>query len=162
MTVLVLKSSCRKGALIFPGFGVGAAREKHPGQESWPGKRLCFTGRVRVREKAKKNLKKAQPRPQGFSLKKWVGPGKAFPGPTHFLREKPWGRGWAFLRFFLAFSLTLTLPVKHNLFPGQDSCPGCFSLAAPTPKPGKIKAPFRHEDFSTRTVNTMTNDHETK
>ena len=27
-----------------------------------------------------------QPRPQGFSLKKWVG-------PTHFLREKPWGRG---------------------------------------------------------------------
>ena len=30
----------------------------------------------------------AQPRPQGFSLKKWVG------RPTHFLREKPWGRGW--------------------------------------------------------------------
>ena len=29
-----------------------------------------------------------QPRPQGFSLKKWVG------RPTHFLREKPWGRGW--------------------------------------------------------------------
>ena len=28
-----------------------------------------------------------QPRPRGFSLKKWVG-------PTHFLREKPWGRGW--------------------------------------------------------------------
>ena len=28
-----------------------------------------------------------QPRPQGFSLKKWVG-------PTHFSREKPWGRGW--------------------------------------------------------------------
>ena len=28
-----------------------------------------------------------QPRPQGFSLKKWVG------RPTHFLREKPWGRG---------------------------------------------------------------------
>ena len=27
-----------------------------------------------------------QPRPQGFSLKKWVG-------PTHFLREKRWGRG---------------------------------------------------------------------
>ena len=24
----------------------------------------------------------SQPRPQGFSLKKWVG------------REKPWGRGW--------------------------------------------------------------------
>ena len=33
--------------------------------------------------------KPVQPRPQGFSLKKWVGP-----GPTHFLREKPWGRGW--------------------------------------------------------------------
>ena len=29
-----------------------------------------------------------QPRPQGFSLKKWLGPS------THFLREKPWGRGW--------------------------------------------------------------------
>ena len=28
-----------------------------------------------------------QPRPQGFSLKKWVR------RPTHFLREKPWGRG---------------------------------------------------------------------
>ena len=28
-----------------------------------------------------------QPRPQGFSLKKWVY-------PTHFLREKPWGQGW--------------------------------------------------------------------
>ena len=30
-----------------------------------------------------------QPRPQGFSLKKWVG------RPTH-LREKPWGRGCQF------------------------------------------------------------------
>ena len=51
MTVLVLKSSCRKGALIFPGFGGGAgkAREKHPEQESWPGTRLCFAVRVRVR-----------------------------------------------------------------------------------------------------------------
>ena len=29
-----------------------------------------------------------QPRPQGFSLEKWVG------HPIHFLREKPWGRGW--------------------------------------------------------------------
>ena len=27
----------------------------------------------------------SQPRPQGFSFKKM--------GPTHFLREKPWGRG---------------------------------------------------------------------
>ena len=27
-----------------------------------------------------------QPRPQGFSLEKWVG------HPIHFLREKPWGR----------------------------------------------------------------------
>ena len=34
----------------------------------------------------------AQPRPQGFSLKKWVG------WPTHFSREKPWGRGWVWLR----------------------------------------------------------------
>ena len=31
-------------------------------------------------------LHPTQPRPQGFSLKKWVG------RPTH-LREKPWGRG---------------------------------------------------------------------
>ena len=30
-----------------------------------------------------------QPRPQGFSLKKWVGQEK----DTHYLREKPWGRG---------------------------------------------------------------------
>ena len=29
-----------------------------------------------------------QPRPHGPSLKIWVG------RPTHFLREKPWGRGW--------------------------------------------------------------------
>ena len=29
----------------------------------------------------------SQPRPQGFSLKNWDG------RPTHFLREKPWGRG---------------------------------------------------------------------
>ena len=36
-----------------------------------------------------------QPRPQGFSLKKWVG------RPTHFLREKPWGRGW---NFYIRFS----------------------------------------------------------
>ena len=28
-----------------------------------------------------------QSRPQGFPLKKWVG-------PPFFLREKPWGRGW--------------------------------------------------------------------
>ena len=28
----------------------------------------------------------SQPRPQSFSLKKWVG-------PTQFLRERPWGRG---------------------------------------------------------------------
>ena len=50
----------------------------------------------------------AQPRLQGFSLKKWVGREKAlasadhvallniyiyFSRPTHFLREKPWGRG---------------------------------------------------------------------
>ena len=29
----------------------------------------------------------SQPRPQGFSLKNWVG------RPTHFLRVKSWGRG---------------------------------------------------------------------
>ena len=31
-------------------------------------------------------MEERQSRPQGFSLKKM--------GPTHFLREKPWGRGW--------------------------------------------------------------------
>ena len=30
-----------------------------------------------------------QPRPQGSSLSPSL-----FPFPTHFLREKPWGRGW--------------------------------------------------------------------
>ena len=35
-------------------------------------------------------ISRAQPRPQGFSLKKWVGWEKgAFSRPTHFLREKP-------------------------------------------------------------------------
>ena len=38
---------------------------------------------------------KNQPRPQGFSLKKWV---VAFSRPTHFLREKLWGRGWGKIR----------------------------------------------------------------
>ena len=32
------------------------------------------------------SLQQRQPRPQGFSLKKWVG-------PSHFLTRKPWGRG---------------------------------------------------------------------
>ena len=34
------------------------------------------------KEQVKNNNSVIQPRPQGFSL-------------THFLREKPWGRGWA-------------------------------------------------------------------
>ena len=37
-----------------------------------------------------------QPRPQGFPFKKWE---KAFSRPTHFLREKPWGRGWMHILF---------------------------------------------------------------
>ena len=37
-----------------------------------------------------------QPRPQGFSVKKWVG------RPTHFLREKPWGRGCAAQPFLVS------------------------------------------------------------
>ena len=37
---------------------------------------------------ARSRFARSQPRPQGFSLKKWVG------RPTHFSREKPWGRGW--------------------------------------------------------------------
>ena len=32
-----------------------------------------------------------QTRPQGFSLKEWVG--REVSRPTHLLREKPWGRG---------------------------------------------------------------------
>ena len=49
--MLSYATSRPQGALIFPGFGGGAgkAREKHPGQESWPGTRLCFAVRVRVR-----------------------------------------------------------------------------------------------------------------
>ena len=46
------------------------------------GNRLTFP--FKLKRGACKTLR--QPRPQGFSLKKWVG-------PTHFLREKPWGRG---------------------------------------------------------------------
>ena len=42
----------------------------------------------------------SQPRPQGFSLKKWVG------RPTHFLREKPWGRGWDVVPKSVMTSLT--------------------------------------------------------
>ena len=38
---------------------------------------------------------KNQPRPRGFSLKKWV---VAFSRPTHFLREKLWGREWGKIR----------------------------------------------------------------
>ena len=50
---------------------------------------------------------KNQPRPQGFSLKKWVVAGAhpfdrllvvAFSRPTHFLREKLWGREWGKIR----------------------------------------------------------------
>ena len=37
-------------------------------------------------------LSKIQPRPQGFYLKKNGWGGKS---PTHFLKEKPWGRGWS-------------------------------------------------------------------
>ena len=41
-------------------------------------------------------IARRQPRPQGLSLKKWVG--------THFLRERPWGRGCQ-----NSFTLTTTL-----------------------------------------------------
>ena len=39
-----------------------------------------------------KKVPLSQPRPQGFSLKKWMGRQWGFSRPTHFLREKPWGR----------------------------------------------------------------------
>ena len=42
----------------------------------------------------KTGVENDQPRPQGFSLKKWVG------RPTHFLREKPWERGWKMIHFW--------------------------------------------------------------
>ena len=32
--------------------------------------------------------------PKAFPLKKWVG------RPNHFSREKPWGRGWVWLRYW--------------------------------------------------------------
>ena len=50
---------------------------------------LCLHSEVKSEEKRKngnEGMEERQSRPQGFSLKKM--------GPTHFLREKPWGRGW--------------------------------------------------------------------
>ena len=56
-----------------------------------------------------------QARPQGFSLKKWVG--WDFFRPTHFLRENPWWRGWAMTTIFsLQKSILLSILncITHN------------------------------------------------
>ena len=53
-----------------------------------------------------------QPRPQGFSLKKWVG---RHTRPTHFLREKPWGRGWMVYSLGESSHLFLILGYMHDL-----------------------------------------------
>ena len=47
------------------------------------GHRAKFSPSLEGGEGVEEEEGKEQPRPQGFSLKKWVG------------REKPWGRGWA-------------------------------------------------------------------
>ena len=60
----------------------------------------------------------AQPRPQGFSLKKMGG---AFSRPTQFLRERPWGRGWLML---MGQVINQFLPEFHikvqSIFPFSD------------------------------------------
>ena len=56
-----------------------------------------------------------QPRPQGFSL-------------THFLREKPWGRGWLYGRYFLA-----------RFFFIRNQSAGYFFLKSPNYHPQKSK-----------------------
>ena len=59
----------------------------------------------------------AQPRPQGFSLKKWVG------RPTHFLREKPWGRGWFPLGIPIKIdAIHRAPPTPRFLFFSQPPC----------------------------------------
>ena len=61
-----------------------------------------------------------QPRPQGFSLKKWVGREKAY----SFFEGKPWGRGWLFVSKWCRHSFILFTPVikitvrnKCSVFP---------------------------------------------
>ena len=52
----------------------------------------------RINELLGQIVMQTQPRPQGFSLKKWE---KAFSRPSHFLREKKWlGGGKGLFPFF--------------------------------------------------------------
>ena len=70
-----------------------------------------------------------QPRPQGFSLKKWVG------RPTHFLREEPWGRGWFFtLSIERLFLVLCRLSQEWNLsFSLVSTFLRCQALVSPSP-----------------------------
>ena len=77
----------------------------------------------------------AQPRPQGFFLKKWVG------RPTHFLREKPWGRGW----------FPLGIPIKIDAIHRASSPPPppphrafFFSPSLPATQRGPLRKKERH------------------
>ena len=55
--------------------------------KKWKGSIMVFKGeRIKQLTDPSFSVVRIQPRLQGFSLKKW---------PTHFLREKPWGRGWS-------------------------------------------------------------------
>ena len=54
-------------------------------------------------------FQQCQPRPQGFSLKKWVG------RPTHFSREKPWERGCSNVAKRVARFLLRVLPLQWRM-----------------------------------------------
>ena len=106
-----LRGRCSKGK----GKGIRARDHAQGKREEGEGEPVPFSVARLTRSRAPKfplplltPATQAQPRPQGFSLKKWVGREKAlasaghvallniyiyFSRPTHFLREKPWGRG---------------------------------------------------------------------
>ena len=71
----------------------------------------------------------AQPRPQGFSLKKWVG------RLTHFLREKPWGRGWFPLGIPIKIDAIHRAPPPRAFF---------FSPSLPATQRGPLRKKERH------------------
>ena len=71
----------------------------------------------------------AQPRPQGFSLKKSVG------RPTHFLKEKPWGLGWFPLGIPIKIDAIHRAPPPRAFF---------FSPSLPATQRGPLRKKERH------------------